>query len=388
VHLELAPETAEYARELRAWSVEQLRPHAREADRSHALPAAAVEAYRSRPFKGSPNAESICVPALEGTTDGTYVIATTVVEHGSYGDIIFGCLDQTGIGAKVVRLTGAPEQIERWGHTDGFTGFALTEPEAGSVAAALRTSAVQDGDHWVLNGIKMFCSGGALAEYLVVFATVDRSLGYGGIRSFVVPAATPGFTVVKANEEKLGMRAMCTPLLAFDEVRVPDGNCLGSPDSRHRAFGRALATLNTIRHQVASIAVGLAQAAIDEARPLLHAQRLGYWARRWERIRAGLVAMDAALHNGRLLIRNAAQLLDRGVPFSREASIAKAPVPPLTERIIARLLRILGPDGYSEELPFEKWHRDVKIIDICEGSGQIQRRTISRSLMGSGAAAG
>lgn len=388
MNLELAPETAEYARELRRWSVEQLRPHARAADRAHAVSADAIEAYRSRPFTGSPNAGSIRVPALEGTTDGTYVIATTVVEHGTYGDSIFGCLDQTGIGAKVVRLIGSPEQVERWGHTDGFTGFALTEPEAGSDAASLRTSAAQDGDRWVLNGSKMFCSGGALSEYVVVFATVDRSLGYNGIRSFVVPADTPGFTVVKANEEKLGMRAMCTSLLAFDDVRVPDENCLGVPDSRRRAFGRALATLNTTRHQVASIAVGLAQAAIDEARPLLQAQKLSYSPARWERIQADLAAMDAALHNGRLLIRNAAQLLDRGLPFSREASVAKAAVPPLAERIIARILRILGPDGYSEELLFEKWHRDVKIIDIWEGTGQIQRRTISRSLMGSGAAAG
>jgi acyl-CoA dehydrogenase len=133
--------------------------------------------------------------------------------------------------------------------------------------------------------------------------------------------------------------------------------------------------------------VGLAQAALDEARIVLREQRMGFSAARWERITADFEAMEAALHGGRMLIRNAAQLLDRGMPFSREASSAKAYVPPLAERVIARILRILGPNGYSEELLFEKWHRDVKIIDIWEGTGRIQRRTISRALMGSNAAA-
>jgi hypothetical protein len=124
VNLELSLETAEYARELRAWSVENMRPYGRVADREHAVPAAAIDAYRNRPFTGSPNSGSIYVPALEGSRDGRYVIATTVVEHGSYGDSLFGCLDENGIGVKAVNLIGSPDQIERWGKTRGFTGFA------------------------------------------------------------------------------------------------------------------------------------------------------------------------------------------------------------------------------------------------------------------------
>lgn len=386
--LDLAPETRKFAEEMREWSVSELRPFAREADLLHDAPAGAVAAYHKRPFEGSPVAGTIRVPRLEGGEDGTYIIATTVTESGSYGDSIFMCLESVGIGAKVVRLIGTRAQIKKWGYTPNFTAFALTEPDSGSDAAALRTTAVPDKDAWVINGSKMFCSGGSQAEYLVVFATVDRSLGYGGIRAFVVPSDTPGFSVVKPNEHKLGMRAMTTSMLSFENVTVPDENCLGSDETRATAFRTALTTLNTTRHQVASIAIGISQAAIDEARPLLNSQHASFSVERWARIEEELASMNGLLHNSRLMVRNAAERIDRGVPFAKEASMAKAMVPPAAERIIGRILRILGPDGYSQEHLFEKWHRDVKIIDIWEGTGQVQRRTISRALMGHGSAAG
>lgn len=388
IDFELSPKTKAFMENLREWSAGELRPFARKADTLHAVPAGAREIYDgTRPFEGSPSAGTVRVPQLEGGEDGTYVVGTSVVENGCYGDGIFVALDQTGIGSKVVRLIGTPEQAARWGRIEGYTGFALTEPGSGSDAAALITSATRDGDQWILNGTKMFCSGGALAEYVVVFATVDRALGWDGIRAFVVPNDSPGFKLVKANEDKLGMRAMTTSLLSFEDLALPLEHCLGSPETQATATRTALATLNTTRHQVASMAIGMAQAALDEGTVLLRKSAAVYAPRRWAKIEEELAAMNFALDNGRLLVRRAAWMLDEGLPFSREASVAKAATPPLAEKIIGRIVRLLGPDGYSTEHLFEKWYRDVKLLDIWEGTGQVQRRSISRHLMGRSAAA-
>lgn len=390
----ISPQLQKLADDVRDWALAELRPVGRPSDENHAPLPEATKAFESAPYKGSPASGWVELDEASGIPEGRYQAATVVMENGVYGDILFMTASPGGgIGGKVVELVGTPEQVDKWtGGLSrgeyGFSGFALTEPGVGSDPAALRTTARHDGDRWILNGTKMFCSGGSIADYLVVFATIDRELGHRGIRAFVVEKDTPGFTVAKANESKLGARAMLTSELVFEDVSVPEENLLGTEEIGPKTFGTTLSALNTTRHQVASMACGLAQAVLDELRPALDARREQYTTARWERVQSDLRAMDTALDRARMLARRAAWKIDKGEPFDREAAMAKAYSPPVAERICLRALQLLGADGWSEELPFAKWYRDVKILDIWEGTGQIQRRSISRSLFSGRAASG
>lgn len=391
----LAPETRRLADTIREWSVAELRPLARRADAEHCVSDEARKALANAPFAGDTTSGKYELLDSSGDPkdyDRRYVTATTAVEHGMYGDALFLAVSEVGIGGKVVDLLGTEEQLERW-RSDvaikryGPTGFALTEPGTGSDAAAISTTAKRVDDGWLLNGNKIFCSHGALAGFVVVFATVDRELGSRGIRAFVVERGTPGFEVVKENESKLGMRAMLTTALALDDVVVPFENCLGREQDWPTTFRNGLATLNTTRHQVASMAIGIAQASLDEATPLLVGRDSGYSSPRRAAIAIELDRLQSQLQHARLLTRRAAWLLDEGLPFAVEASTAKAVAAPLGEHVTARMLMLLGSDGYSDEYLFEKRYRDVKILDIWEGTGQIHRKIISQQVLKRGSAA-
>ncbi|TGD85223.1 hypothetical protein BayCH28_22640 [Mycolicibacterium sp. CH28] len=383
----VSPQLKTLADDVREWSLAELRPLGRQADREHTPPPEAVKAFDVAPFFGSPLSGILELDPSRGVPDGRYLVATTVIEHGCYGDILFVIASPGGgIGGRVVELIGTAEQVDRWtgGLARGdfhFSGFGLTEPGAGSDAASLRTSARLEGDRWIINGTKIFCTGGAVSDFVVVFATVDPTQRHRGIRAFIVEKDAPGFAVSKANESKLGCRSLLTSELVFDNVSVPLDHCLGRPEDQTRSFATALSTLNSTRHQVASMACGIGQAVLDELTPLLTEMRLSFAPHRWSRIQSDISAMNAALERGRLLARRAAWHIDHGLAFDREAAMAKAFIPPLVERITLRAVELLGPDGWSEDLPFEKWHRDVKIIDIWEGTGNIQRRTVARALM-------
>lgn len=385
----ISPQLQILADDVRSWSMAELRPLGRQADRDHEPPATAAKAFDTAPFGGNPISGLVEVDAHRGIREGRYLTSTTVIENGAYGDMLFViAAPGGGIGGKVVELIGTADQIERWtgGLTRGefsFSGFALTEPATGSDAASLRTSARLEGDRWIINGSKMFCTGGAVSDFVVVFATIDRSQGHRGIRAFVVEKDAAGFTVAKPNEDKLGCRALLTSELVFENVAVPLDHCLGEPETQHKSFATALSTLNTTRHQVASMSCGIAQAVIDDLTARLTEMRLSFAAHRWSRIQSDLNAMNAAINRGRLMSRRAAWLIDQGRPFHREAAMAKAYAPPIAERICLRAIELLGPDGWTEDALFEKWYRDVKILDIWEGTGQIQRRTVGRSLFGS-----
>ena len=391
----LAPETGRLADTIREWSVAELRPLARQADADHRVPDQARKALASAPFAGDTTSgrfELIDSSNDPKDYDRRYVTATTAIEHGMYGDALFLAVSEAGIGGKVVDLLGTEQQLDRW-RSDvaikryGPTGFALTEPGTGSDAAAIGATARRIDDGWVLNGTKIFCSHGALAGFVVVFATVDREQGSRGIRAFVVERGTPGFEVVKENESKLGMRAMLTTALALDDVVVPYENCLGQEQDWPTTFRNGLATLNTTRHQVASMAIGIAQASLDEAAPLLVGKDSGYSSRRRSAIQVELDRLESQLHHARLLTRRAAWLLDEGLPFAVEASTAKAVAAPLGEHVTARMLMLLGSDGYSDEYLFEKRYRDIKILDIWEGTGQIHRKIISQQVLKRGSPA-
>ena len=388
--LNLTAPTKALLGELREWGISEIRPLARETDRTHTIPDAAWKALEHAPMQTSPFGGRIDYPERFGpmlTTgkDGSYALAYACAEEMVYGDVLTLVLAKgNGIGGKVVRLMGNPEQVERW--ADGmdrgefaYSGFALTEPHCGSDASALKTTAVRDGDTWVINGHKQFCTGGAISDFIVVFATIDPTARAKGIRGFVVPKGTPGLTILRANENKMGSRVFITSELSLENVVVPAENMLGYPDPDANGFVTAMNTLNSSRGSVASMSAGIAQAAVDQGRDYFKANRTGFSVARAARFDDELERMDAAIQSIRYLSRRTAWRVDQGLPHAREASLAKAYAPPLAEKVIGRVLQWMGPDGYSEEFLVEKWYRDIKIQDIWEGTGNVQRMIITRT---------
>jgi acyl-CoA dehydrogenase len=388
-----AGETIKLASAVREWAVADLRPFARAADRTHVVPDGALASIATCPVQASPTSGKLDYPNRHDPgfdpdqADGTFMLAVAVAEAMAYGDALFLSVfrNGSGLGGKVVKILGTPEQVQRWAAPLDrgeyhYASFALTEPTGGSDAAALRTTAVRTDRSWILNGHKHFISGAATSDYAVVFATIDRAAGYKGIRAFVVPLGTPGFVVVKRNESKLGIRALLTSELALDNVEIPLDQCLGWPDATGDGLRSGLRALNTTRGLVASMATGIAQASLDQGREYLGARRRCFSPRRLDAIEAEFDELDAVLQRCRLLSRRLAWRLDQGLDHQREAAMAKGYTPPVAERIVHRVLQLMGPDGYSEEFLVEKWHRDIKIIDIWEGTGNIQRVVLGRNL--------
>jgi alkylation response protein AidB-like acyl-CoA dehydrogenase len=404
IELSVSQATEDLRQRVREWSVSQARPLAREADRRHAAPEGADAVLAACPVGiGFPLRATPDSPLAEAfAADGSYLVTALLQEAIAYGDGWPLWTNGGSIGQNVVKGMGTPEQKERWvgGLARGemqFAAFALTEAHFGSDVAQVATTATRRGDAWLLNGTKMYCSMGASADYVVVFATVDKAAGRHGIRAFVVEKNAPGFRVTRRNEEKLGIRCAETSELRFEDCAVPLDHCLGwTGDARPASGGErkqsgflgAVTTLGTTRPLLAGISLGLARAAKDVAAEWVQERSDEFSAVRLARIEDEFARMDAALDHARRLVLRAAWMKDRKIANTREASAAKAFAPPIAERVIRRAMQIMGPDGTSERYLVEKWHRDVKIYDIFEGSGQVMRITMSRERMGPAAARG
>lgn len=255
--------------------------------------------------------------------------------------------------------------------------FALTEPSAGSDAANLVTEARLEGNHYVINGAKTFITNGGIADLYILFATLDISLGSDGITAFIVEKDTPGLVPGK-KEKKMGIRASNTTMLTFDNMQVPVQNRLGKEGE---GFRIAMRTFERTRTHVASSAVGLARAAFEYAldyaqqriqfgKPIINHQAVGFM----------LADMATQIDAARLLIWRAASLADQGEPCIKQASMAKAFAADVAMKVTTDAVQILGGYGYSREYPVEKWMRDAKIMQIYEGTAEIQRLIISRQL--------
>jgi len=402
----LSKPAQEMLAKVRAWVLARVRPLARAADRLHVPPPGAFEVLNEAPARATGVLGGQGGPSLPGVTESPGVVAALVAESMAFGDVwaMFAGGRGGGLGHAVVQGMGTPEQKERWLKPyDGWlrsSAFALTEPHFGSDPSQVATTARRDGDSWVLNGKKMYCSGGANADFVVVFATIDKEAGRHAIRAFVVEKGTPGANVTKANEDKLGIRSAQTSELTYENCRVPLDHCLGftekpqAPAKGHggerqqSGFVGALASMSSTRPTLAGVALGLARASRQVAGDWAVAHKDSFTAERWQRIQDDFGRMDYALDHARRHVLRALWQKDRGIMNRHAASSAKAFGPPIAERVIRRCLQIMGPDGASHEYLVEKWYRDVKIFDIFEGSGQIQRITIARELMGPNAARG
>ena len=263
--------------------------------------------------------------------------------------------------------------------------MAITEPEAGSDSASVQTTAVLDGDEWVINGEKIFVTCADRCDVVVVWANIDPSVGKAGIKSFVVEKDTPGFKL-EYLEHKLGIRASDTGTFVLKDCRVPRENLLGTAEiSKKKSFGGVMQTFDNTRPTVAAMALGVSRAALEFTKEKMEEKGLTL---DYEKSPNNLSAMekdfykmDAEIDAMRLLIWQAAAMADAGIRNSLQASMCKAKAGKIGTEITQKCCELLGPMGFSQEYLAEKWMRDVKITDIFEGTGQIQHLIVARQLL-------
>jgi acyl-CoA dehydrogenase len=297
-------------------------------------------------------------------------------------------IPRQGLGNSAIAAVASEQQLAQFGNS--WAAMAITEPGAGSDSAAIRTTATRDGDHYIINGEKIYVTAGERASAVVVWATLDKSRGRAAIKSFVVEKGTAGMTVERL-EKKLGIRASDTAAIRFENCRIPKENLLGDPDiTVDKGFAGAMQTFDNTRPLVAGMAIGVAQAALARTQALIAqaGTEPGYRLQTWNQPAAirELHLLEAELEAARLLTLRAAWMADNGQPNSKEASMAKAKAGRVGNAITLRCVELCGSLGYGETELLEKWARDSKILDIFEGTQQIQLLIIARRLLGKSSA--
>jgi len=321
----------------------------------------------------------------EGVRNGANMSTCLGMTELCWGDVGLALsIPRQGLGNAAITAVANAEQKKRFKGV--WAAMAITEPGAGSDSANIRTTARLDGDEWVLDGEKIYVTAGSRADAVVVWATLDRNLGRAAIKSFVVPRGTPGMEVVRLDK-KMGIRASDTASITLTDCRIPKENLLGTADiDTKKGFSGVMQTFDNTRPVVAAMGVGVARAALEHARELLAQEgvdiryRGPLFAKR--AVEAELIRMEAEWEAGRLLMLKAAWMADNGIPNSTEASMSKAKAARVANEITLRCVELCGGLGYSEEGLLEKWARDSKIIDIFEGTQQIQLLIIARRLLG------
>jgi acyl-CoA dehydrogenase len=317
--------------------------------------------------------------------NGTNLASVMGIAEMCWGDVaLLLSLPRQGLGNSAIASVGSPEQQERFGGL--WASMAITEPGTGSDSANIRTTAVLDGDAYVINGEKIFVTSGERSEAVVVWATLDQNLGRAAIKSFVVPKGTPGMTVERL-EHKLGIKASDTATIRFENCRVPIENLLGSADiDTRQGFAGAMATFDNTRPLVAAMAVGCAKASLDLTHDLLEQVGVTIDYDRPALTQSAAVArflqMEADWESARLLMLKAAWLADNRRANAMEASMAKAKAGRMASDVTLGCVELCGSVGYSEGELLEKWARDSKILDIFEGTQQIQQLIVARRLLG------
>jgi acyl-CoA dehydrogenase len=323
-------------------------------------------------------------PEASGNRNGSNMASLLGLIELCWGDVgLLLTMPRQGLGQAAIAAVANEEQLKRFGGK--WAAMAITEPEAGSDSAAIRTTATLDGDEYVLNGEKIFVTSGDRAELLVVWATLDASKGRAAIKSFVVERNNPGLKLDRL-EHKLGIRASDTANFVLDNCRVPKENLLGSPEiEAKRGFAGVMQTFDNTRPLVAGMAIGVARACLERTREVLSDAgiEIDYNAPPHAQSAAAseFIAMESDWEAARLLTLQAAWMADNRKPNSLQASMAKAKAGRTSTDIALRCVALCGSVGYGEGELLEKWARDVKILDIFEGTQQIQLLIISRLLL-------
>ncbi|MBS4101615.1 acyl-CoA dehydrogenase family protein [Tsukamurella paurometabola] len=285
-----------------------------------------------------------------------------------------------GLGNAAIAAVATDEQLERFGKV--WASMAITEPSFGSDSAAVTATATRDGDEWVINGTKIFVTSGSRADHIVVWATVDKSAGRAAIKSFVVPREHPGVTVARL-EHKLGIRASDTAEIRFEDCRIPFENILGSPEVNvEKGFAGVMQTFDNTRPLVAAMAIGVARASLEELRTVLEDAGIviDYDApvNTLPHAAAEFIRLESDWEAAYQLTLKSGWMADNKLPNSMNASMAKAKAGRVGSDVTLKAVELAGSVGYSERTLLEKWARDSKILDIFEGTQQIQQLIIAR----------
>ncbi len=388
----LNQEQKEFQEKCRRFALEVMRPAAPTHDAEESVPWDAMKQAREWGLHGLDS-----IQRMGSDPDGQFsVIYAEELHYGCAGIAL--AISASSLAAAGLAASGTPEQIAQWvpecfgtGDEVKLGAYAVTEAGAGSDVKSLRTTAVLDGDEWVLNGTKVFISNGGIADVHVVVATVDPELGHRGQASFVIPKGTPGLRQGK-KETKIGIRASHTAEVVLEDCRIPAENLLGGMDKLNKKLERArsgqksgpsnaLATFEMTRPVVGASALGIARAAyewtldylrdktVDEGTPALEAQRI-------QQVLADIATeIDAA----RLLVQRASWMGRNGIAMTGgQGSMSKLKAGDVTMWVTTACMDLVGPYAQSSECPLEKWFRDAKIYQLFEGTAQVQRLVISR----------
>jgi len=390
-------EMQDNVRQMIHWFAEnEVRPIALEADRSHEIPMAFHRKVKDLGISmgGLPKELGGEGGGLGAQKDGKGIkqgnrLAIIGAEEMAWGDpAVILSLPGPGLGGPPVNIMGTPEQKQKYlgifkQEEPKWGAYGLTEPVAGSDVAGIKTKAVKDGNHYVLNGRKCFITNGARADWVVIFATVDPTKGRAGHRAFMVEKGTPGFSVGKI-EEKMGLRASETAELVLEDVRVHQDCLLGGEKyyEGKEGFMGAMKTFDTTRPMVGAMAVGIARAAYEKA--LEYSKDQFGTARPSSRLSFNqelLARSKRRIDAARLLCWRAAWMADASVANAKEASMAKAYAARAAVDTLSDLVQVMGAAGVLNDQWVEKWFRDIKVYDIFEGTGEIQRIVISKRLI-------
>ena len=394
INLELPKKLEAVIEKAHQGAAEMLRPISRKWDlREHEYPVEldtlatlfeGISAANAIAFAG---AEAFAAgDAKDSNHNGGNMSAVLNVMEISWGDVaLMLSVPRQGLGNAAISSVATREQLDGLGK-DVWAAMAITEPGFGSDSAAVTTTAKLDGDEYVINGEKIYVTAGSRATHIVVWATLDKSLGRAAIKSFIVPREHPGVTVERL-EDKLGIKASDTAAIRFDNARIPKENLLGSPEIHvDKGFAGVMETFDNTRPVVAAMAVGIARAALEELRKTLtgagveisydkpsHAQSAPA---------AEFLRMESDWEAAYLLMVRSAWQADNNIPNSKEASMGKAKAGRVASDITLKAVELAGTVGYSEQTLLEKWARDSKILDIFEGTQQIQQLVVARRLLG------
>jgi len=373
------PEQEMIREAMRDFAQERLTPFAAAWDREHRFPKEALEELAGL------GAFGMVVPEAWGGAGLDYVSLVLAIEEIAAGDGATSTIVsvQNSLACGITMNYGNELQKDRYlrrlASGEWIGCFCLTEPQAGSDAAALRCRAVRDGDHWALNGVKQFITSGKYAQLALVFAVTDKDAGKKGISCFLVPTDTPGYSVTRL-EEKMGQHASDTATVMLDDCRVPADHLLGAEGEGYKI---ALSNLEAGRIGIAAQSVGMARAALDAA--VKYAKErvaFGVPISEHQAVAFRIADMATRIEAARQLTLHAAQLKDAARPCLKEASMAKLFASTIAERVCSDAIQIHGGYGYVSDFPVERIYRDVRVCQIYEGASDIQRLVIARAVMG------
>ena len=362
---------------IREFAEKEVKPLAAEVDEEERFPLETVEKMAKTGLMGIP------VPVKYGGAGGTNLMYGMAVEElsrvcGTTGVVLSA---HTSLCCAPIMENGTEEQkmkyLPRLASGGWIGAFGLTEPNAGTDAAMQQTTAVLDGDHYVLNGNKIFITNAIYAHVYVIFAMTDKSLGNKGISAFIVEKGTPGFSIGK-KEKKMGIRGSATTELVFEDCRIPKENLLGQ---QGKGFAIAMKTLDGGRVGIAAQALGIAQGAMDETiKYTKERKQFGRSIAQFQNTQFQMADMETKVQAARLLVRSAHQKKDNGMPYSVDAAMAKLFAAETAMEVTTKAVQLHGGYGYTREYPVERMMRDAKITEIYEGTSEVQRMVIAGKL--------